>query len=124
MKISSSGCWNAFPYLNGRTENIYSEKDCAYTLITVLSQVVANNIPLCNKPVFLFKVGSKEKIMLPLVNNISFVYNGNFIMHQQALTPIEQSDSPKFFNISSYGNAKIFNHSRRTFERLGNKYNL
>ena len=105
--------------MNGRTENMHCEKYCAYTLITVPSQVVWKNVPLYKQPVFLFQVGTKEQSMLPLVNNISFVYNGNFLMHRQALTPIEHSNSPKFFNISSYGNAKMFNHLRRTFERLG-----
>ena len=121
VKGSSSGCWNAFLYVNGRTDNMHSENDCAYTLITVPSQVVSKNIPLCNQPVFLFQVGTKEQIMLPLVNNLSFVYNGNFVMHRQAFTPIKHIHSAKFFNISSYGNAKIFNHLRRTFERLGKK---
>ena len=121
VKSSSSGCWNAFLYVNGKTDIMHSEKDCAYTLITVPSQEVLKNVPLCNQPVFIFQIGTKEQIMLPLVNNISFVYNGNFIMHRQAFTPLENSNSPKFFNISSYGNAKIFNHLRRTFERLGKK---
>ena len=75
-------------------------------------------MPLINKPMFLFKIGKKEQIMLPLVNNMSFVYNGKFIMHRQAYTPSNNSYSRKFFNLSSYGNEKLFNHLRRTFDRL------
>ena len=118
VQNSASGCWNTFLYVDGRTHNLHTEKDCAYTLITVPSQVMNKNLPLVNKPMFLFKIGKKEQIMLPLVNNMSFVYNGKFIMHRQAYTPSNNSYSRKFFNMSSYGNEKLFNHLRRTFDRL------
>ena len=75
-------------------------------------------IPLCNRLVFLFKIGIKEINMLPLVNNMSFVYNGKFLTHQHAYTPTENDDATKFFNISFYGNEKTCNHLRRTFAQM------
>ena len=32
---SDVGCWNAFLFVEGRTENFHSEDDCACTFITV-----------------------------------------------------------------------------------------
>ena len=66
---------------------------------------------------FSFKVNSKQKNTLPLMNDLSFLYNGNFVTHRQAYEPVNNDDTHKFFNISSYGNGKLFNYLRKTFQR-------
>ena len=75
---------------------------------------------LKNKPIFLFKLSMKQKIILPLSDNISFVYNGKFNTQCQAYDKGAQDDKQSFYSISSYGNEKIFNHLRKTFQRETN----
>ena len=120
IETSGIGCWNAFLYANGRTDNLHTEVDCAYTLITVPNQKRKQNTKLDNKPLFVFKLSEKQQILFPLSNGLSFVYNGRFVMHRQAYYPDEEDSKNVFYNLSSYGNEKIFNHLRKTFERQSN----
>ena len=69
---------------------------------------------------FIFKLTEKQQILLPLINNLSFVYNGNFVTHRQAYKPVESDATVQFFNLSSYGNQNFFNHLRKTFQRHNN----
>ena len=104
-------------YVNGRTELLYTEDDCSYVYITVLKRPRKSNMELKNKPIFLFKLSMKQKIILPLSDNISFSYNGKFITHCQAYNKGASDDNESFYNISAYGNLKIFNRFRKTFQR-------
>lgn len=72
VDTSEVGCWNSFLHVNGRTDVLHTEKDCAYTFVTVPNQIRNLNTPLQNKPMFLFKVNSKQQVMLPMMNDISF----------------------------------------------------
>ena len=38
VATSKSGLWNTMLYLYGNTEHMHTEKDCVYTIITVLTQ--------------------------------------------------------------------------------------
>ena len=55
--------------------------------------------------------------MLPLSNDLSFLYNGKFVTHRQVYYLDEHDLEKLFFNLSSYGNEKIFNHLRRACQR-------
>ena len=67
--------------------------------MTVPNKIRNLNTPLQNKPIFLFKVNSKQQVMLPLMNDTSFAYNGNVVTHRQAYEPVNNDDAHKFFNI-------------------------
>ena len=82
VKTNLGGCWNSFLYVDGRTGQLHTERDCTYILITVPKHTIIKNIPLCNNSVFLFKFGESEQIMLPLLSNTSFIYNGKFVTHR------------------------------------------
>ena len=115
---SSDGCWNAILNVDGRTENLHTEKYCMYTFTTVPKQVVNTSIPLMHKPFFIFKINERTQIMLPLTEFTSFVYSAKLLTHRQAYTPYQNKGTPKFYNISSYGNEKLFNHLRKSIERI------
>ena len=72
VKTSNLGCWNAFMFVNGRTDELHTEKDCAYTCITVLKQKRNVKTALKNKPLFIFKLSTKQHLVITLMNNISF----------------------------------------------------
>ena len=120
VETSSSGCWNAFVYINGRIDLLHTEKDCAYTFITVLQQIREKNTQLKNKLMSIFKLSEEKHILSPLCNYLSFVYNGKFVTHCHAYHPDKNEVDKTAFNISSYSNEKLFNHLRRTFHHQNN----
>ena len=89
VETLSSGCWNVFLYVNGRTNLLHTEKDCAYTFITVPNQSREKNTQLKNKLMFIFKISEEQQLMLPLCNDLSFVYNGNFATHVRLVIQIQ-----------------------------------
>ena len=58
------------------------------------------NTELKYKPDFIFMLGTKQQIMLPLSDNISFAYNGKCIAHCQGYNKSKQDNNDSFFNIS------------------------
>ena len=60
VATSSSGCWNSFLYVNGRSDEMHTKMNCAYTFITVPNQRMDINAQLNHKPVFLFKLNSSS----------------------------------------------------------------
>ena len=118
---SDVGCWNAFLFVEGRTEYFHVENDCAYTFITVPQQNQRKYLHPTHEPVFLFKLNELQTLTLPLHNDLSFIYNASLLTHRQRYEPDLDMNSTKFFNISSYGNAKLFNHLRKSFGRLNDK---
>ena len=58
--------------------------------------------------------------MLTLSNDLSFIYNDKFVTHRQAYYPEENDLEKPCFNLSSYGNEKMFNYLRRTYQGQNN----
>ena len=42
--------------MDGKTNDFHTEKDCAYTGITVPKQVLQGDIPSCDQPKFIVKI--------------------------------------------------------------------
>ena len=70
------------------------------------------------KPVFIFKTNDETKLVLPLQNNTSFMHSGKFVTHRQNYQTNTDCNCDPFLNFASYSNEKLFNHLRKTFERL------
>ena len=112
---SDVGCWNTFLFVEGRTDNFHCEDDCAYTFITVPQQQRRLYFHPQHEPCFLFKINETQTLTLPLHNDLSFIYNASFLTHRQRYEPVANKEENMFFNISSYANAKLFNHLRKSF---------
>ena len=121
LKVTTSGSWNTHIFVDGVTQNFHSEKDCAYTCIHVPKQDKIIDTCIESQPTFLFKLNDNQRIMLPLTMPVSFMYNAQLITHRQAYYPDNTQNMTSFINVSSYGNEKIFNHLRKTFQRIVNK---
>ena len=117
---SDVGCWNAFLFVDTRTDNFHCENDCAYTFITVPQQERRIYAHKQDGPCFLFKINETQTITLPLHNDSSFIYNASFLTHRQRYEPVANEGDNMFFNISSYANEKLFNHLRKSFDRFNN----
>ena len=118
VATTKSCFWNTMLYVDGNTQHMHTEKDCAYTLITVPKQSFSRKKILCNQPMFLFQASDKQQIMLPLDDSITFVYNATYLTHHQHYVPGVDQCNDKFINISSYGNEKLFNHLRKSLSRI------
>ena len=70
VKASNLCCWNSFLFVNGRTDKLHTENDCAYTCITVPKQKRSVKTAVKNKPLFIFKLSTKQHLVIPLMNNI------------------------------------------------------
>ena len=118
LKVTSRGSWNTHIFVNGCTHNFHAEKDCAYTCIHVPMQDSPTNTAIDKQPSFLFQLNDNQRLLLPLSKPISFMYNAQYVNHRQAYYPSNDEQISAFVNVSSYGNEKIFNHLRRSFQRL------
>ena len=100
--------------VNGSTTQFHSEVDCTYTLMTVPQQTFNFKQNIENLPSFLFQFTTAHHAMIELIEDVSIVYNGRFLIHRQHFIK-EAMEQEQFYNISCYGNNKLFNHLRKTF---------
>lgn len=113
----NDGFWNTMLYVDGRTEELHTEKDSTYTLITVPRQKFTMKRNIEHRPMFIFNFGPQNQVIFPLNQKICLIYNGRFVTHRQAYTQECEDSEDRFINISSYGNEKLFNHLRKTYSR-------
>ena len=98
-------------------EDFHIERDTAYTIISVPNQVIKTNRLADEYACFKYKITESLEISLPMVTNLCFMYNANFLMHRQEYVADLSPDGNRFYNISSYANEKLFNHLRKSFQR-------
>ena len=73
-------------------------------MITVPKQMGSASRKHTNKPMFLFKLNNKNKLMIPMASGVDFVYNGQCITHRQSCVSNDKNTDNVFYNISSYAN--------------------
>ena len=67
----------------------------------------------------MFKLNNGDAIALRMNQPITFMFSGNFLLHNQSCNthhPIGKEDY--FFNFGTYANKKLFNHIRCSFARV------
>ena len=120
IDTASRGCWNVFLSINAMTEHLHTENDRGYTTIKVPKQEFKWTSNQMHMPIFIFKINEKQQLALPLLTHTAFMYSGKFVTHRQEYRCNSKSDSEPFINLASYSNEKLFNHLRKTFDRLTN----
>ena len=73
LNTGEEGFWNAFLFVDGRTEKFHTEKYCAYTLITVPIQSVHNITSISERKKILFKLYEERHLFFPLNPTLSFI---------------------------------------------------
>ena len=96
---------------------IHVEEDVTYTSIVVPEQNSKLQKFHGNKYEFLFMLNETNIIALPMIENVSFIFSGIFLVHCQNGNESKKKDESVFINLSSYGNKKLFNHMRKSFFR-------
>ena len=112
VKTSQHGLWQSQVCVNAQTSIIHTENYCSYTVISVPNQEYDGK-----KYEFLFSFNPNKSVSLTLENHISFIFSGLFLSHKQ-VGPNDISEKSKcFYNLASYGNARLFNNLRQSFKR-------
>ena len=118
VETACRGCWNMFLSINAMTEHLHTENDCGYNVIKVPTQEFEWKRKDIQMPVFIFNMNKKQQIALPLQTKTSFMYYGKFVTNRQHYRCNTDRSCETFINLASYSNEKLFNHLRKTFERL------
>ena len=109
------GCWQTSICIDAQTKQYHTEHDCTYTFITVPKQLQSKSPPSTIKYDFLFKLTAKQSINLSLKAGVTFIFSGLFLSHRQNKSKEESTKDEVFFNMASYGNKRLFNHLRKTY---------
>ena len=87
LTTSENGSWQFSVCVNATTALCHTERDCTYTVITVPNQHAEKRIKSKNIPNFCFKLNEKQNVTLCYDYNLSFVFSGYYITHNQ--NPLE-----------------------------------
>jgi hypothetical protein len=120
MKVSSSnnGCWQSSICINAETKSFHNEHDCTYTLIAIPDQDFFNTKSKDEEYNFIFKLSPDNMVHIDLIAGISFIFSGHFLTHRQSKKCCDESLNSVFYNIASYGNKRLFNHLRKSINRI------
>lgn len=94
--------------INAKTRYLHCEKDTTYTTICVPKQTLIHAYV-----VFEFRINESTILQLDVEQNSAFTYSAYCLTHRQLYT-IGQ----KCMNISSYSARSVFNHFRKSLERV------
>ena len=114
-KLNEYGIWKSVIAINSETDELHTEHDCSYTVITVPKQDAMLSERHYN---FLFSLNSSEYIALPMTDPMSFIFSAKFLMHRQFCNGDHMKRNDYFFNFGSYCNEKLFNHVKKSLNRI------
>ena len=109
-KCNASGCWASSICVNAQTTDLHTEKDCTYTIITAPKQDKS-----CGMYEFNFCLNEKNNLSTNMNSGVHLMFSGLFLSHKQYKWCDGSNDL--FYNFSSYGNQRLFNHLKQTLKR-------
>ena len=115
-EYSKYGIWKTVFCVNATTERLHTERDCSYTVI---------HVPLRDKKVkkcayfSRFQLNDKESIYLPMHQNLTFMFSGCLLTHQQinVASGNAVSNDEEFFNFGTYANRRLFYRVKKSINR-------
>ena len=111
------GLWQSQICIDASTETAHTERDCTYTLISIPKQQNTFSRKVKRKSYFLFVLNNEQKVCISLTPQLSFFFSGMCLLHRQN-HPSHENHSINFINIASYGNERLFNNIRASFNRV------
>ena len=120
QEVASSkfGLWSSQLCVDAQTQILHTENDCTYTMIVTPRQ---ENVD--NDYEFIFQLNEFKSIGITMHNNTNFIFTGLFLTHKQVCNRKNKSNDTEkkaFFNLASYGNARLFNHFKQSLIRNNN----
>ena len=123
---SNEGLWQSSINVNAVTGIFHTERDITYTLISVPEQCSDTKRKSKNTrsdTYFLFKINDDKYISFKMVDNLSFLFSGCMLTHKQFC--VDQYKTldlnnilEPFYNISSYGNERLYRHMKESLNRV------
>lgn len=123
VESTAGGMWQSSICINAKTTVFHTESDCTYTLCKIPNQTLAHDKNIDYQRMFFIQLNENETIAIPLVLNLTFVFTGMFITHRQHCHDYSNHDGSVFINLISYGNKRIFDHIKKSFERVQSSSN-
>jgi len=114
---SKDGCWQMSLCVDAKTDEFHNESDCTYTLISIPRQSYLTNNSTCNRYHFLFQLTGRKNLNVPLYPGTSVLFSGMYLTHRQHHIADTSSSTNVFFNVASYGNKRLFNHIKKSFNK-------
>ena len=114
---SKDGCWQTSLCADAITGEYHNEQDCTYTLITIPQQEGIDLNKTSDVYNFLFHLTGRKYMNIPLYPGISLLFSGAFLTHRQHRIENKPLKNQPFFNIASYGNKRLFNHIKKSFNK-------
>ena len=114
IRMFKAGLINGHLCVNARTKDHHMECDASYTMISIPKQYDRNYTKL--NPRFRFIFNDETEMILPLLEQTSFIYSGHMLNHHQILDTIDRKIAT-FTNIATYGNKRLFSNMKASFER-------
>ena len=112
VATSKVGLWQSQLCIDASTKIEHVERDCTYTLISIPKQDIYLGEKASKHMYFQFSLNKSNIMIIPYHSNFSFLFSGLCVVHRQ------NHPTTNFVNIASYGNARLFNHIRASFDRL------
>ena len=123
---SNEGLWQSSININAVTGIFHTERDITYTLISVpehCSDTKRKSKNTRSDTYFLFKINDDKYISFKMVDNLSFLFSGCMLTHKQFC--VDQYKTldlnnilEPFYNISSYGNERLYRHMKESLNRV------
>lgn len=117
MKLFS-GLASIFMCFDAATEQMHTEKDWTYTVVT-LPQQQWNHKGSEHQLTFNFSFSEKQSIQVQMVPGTIILYHGALVFHRQQHKGISnETDTPCCLNLSGYANGKLRDSCQCTLRRL------
>ena len=114
-KYAKYGIYKSVFCVNAETEELHTENDCSYTVISTPRRLEKKPSYHFN---FLFQFNSLDGIYFEMDQPITFMFSGKLLMHRQFCNSKVIKKDKLFFNFATYTNKKIFNHVKCSFGRV------
>ena len=111
IEASKHGVWQSSVYVNAMTEKFHIEYDCTNTVIVVPKQPIVSKKDKEYR--FVFQIQEYMNVSFKSKYGISFMFTGKYLTHRQQCSIDSDDKTDLFFNISSYGNKRLFIYIHR-----------
>ena len=120
IKVLSDGMVTGYVCKNAQTCLVHFEKDCSYTLIAVLQGI--HIMKSLSEFVFEFYIDWGDRVQIHLSPGTVLYYTGFGLMHRQiSLVDLgSQKQDYNFWNVSCYGNKRLFETCMSSFKKFHN----
>ena len=116
-QLADNGFLNFNLCLNAQTDDVHTECDASYTVISVPKQIPApKDMYKKNKGRFELNINDACTFVIPMEIGTSFVYSGYLLSHRQQIHYGSENCDP-FVNIVSYNSKRLFENMLQSFRR-------